>query len=292
MKAIICVRPNRADDVGSMTTLVYANHDGVELEGDLYLPQGNGPFPVLIAVPGGGWRVCVRAGLQQWGRYLAGRGFGLFAIDYRVATAARKAFPEAVQDVIAAVRFIRGSAAALSLDPQRIGLLGASAGAYLAAMAGLAHDDPAWSAGYPNDTFADVSAEVKVLVAVYGIYDLKAHWEDDLRLNPSAEGNAVRNLIGNDPYEDPQRYFAASPLSHITYAKNQMPVFVTWGTADEIVNPAQSERFVRSLQQARFNVITRQVVGASHFWFSHPLDEPTTDSAQLAPRLSLFLRAL
>src|SRR5690242_15739217 len=112
-----------SDDVIHREGVTYASHGEVQLQGDLYLPKGTAPFPILIAVPGGGWRACVRTSLREWGFYLAARGYGVFVIDYRLATATRKAFPEAVQDVLAAVRFLRSSGASLSIDPNRIGLL-------------------------------------------------------------------------------------------------------------------------------------------------------------------------
>jgi acetyl esterase/lipase len=271
--------------------ITYCTHDGVALAGDLYLPKGDGPFPVLIGAPGGAWRQCARASFRQWGLYLAARGYALFAIDYRVATTTRKSFPEAVHDVIAAVRFVRGSAASLSVDPQRIGLLGASAGAHLAALAALAHDKPAFGGKYPDDPFAAVPAAVKTLVVVYGIFDLVEQWYEDSSFYPGPEGNHARNLTGKDLFEDQQVYVDASPIRHLSYDNNRISVFVTWGTADEAVNPAQSQNFVRALKRSRFNVKTHQIVGASHYWFTQPLDEPTSDSANLAPRLTWFLDA-
>src|SRR6186713_1303483 len=114
-------------DVSYRENVAYCGRGGKELRGDLYLPKGNGPFPVLVGVPGGGWRICIRASLREWGFYLASRGYGMFVIDYRLATATHKAFPEAVHDVLAAVRFIRASASDLRIDGCRIGLIGASA---------------------------------------------------------------------------------------------------------------------------------------------------------------------
>jgi len=271
--------------------LTYCNHDGIELQGDLYLPQGDGPFPILVGVPGGGWRICERASLRDWGSFLASRGYGLFVIDYRLATSSRKAFPQAVQDVVAAVRFVRGSSSELSVDPKRIGILGASAGAHLAALVALAGNKPVFCDGYPDDSHAAIPADVKTLVAVYGVYDLFRHWQDDLDRNPAPEWNLARNLIGKDPYEDQAAYFEASPLRHISYDKNRMPVFVSWGGSDDLVDPSQSEIFVRALQQARFAVRTRKLPAASHFWFSDPLDDPSSDSAQIAPRLMQFLNS-
>ena len=283
---------SESDTVTCHGSIAYCTHDGIELKGDLYLPKSGGATPVLVAAPGGAWRVCSRASLREWGVYLAARGYGMFAIDYRVSTPTRKAFPEAVRDVISAVRFIRGSAARYAIDPQRIALLGVSAGAHLAALAALAHDHADFGGAHPDDAFASVSAEVKSAVLVYGIYDVFKQWQADLALNPGVEGSVTRNLIGKEPYEDPQRFFDASPIKYVTYARNRLPVLVSWGTNDEFVNPAdQSEQFVRVLQQARFNVRTHRAVGASHFWFAQPPEEAGTDSAHLAPRLLMFLKS-
>jgi acetyl esterase/lipase len=97
--------------------LTYATHDGVALQGDLYLPKGSGPFPGLVAVHGGGWQQGARSAFQYWGPYLAARGYGLFAISYRLAKKGAKTFPEAVHDVVAAVQFLRVKAAEFRLDP-------------------------------------------------------------------------------------------------------------------------------------------------------------------------------
>ena len=115
----------------------YATHDGVSLLGDLYLPAGAGPFPALVGVHGGGWQAGARNAFQFWGPYLAARGYGLFAISYRLAKKGQKMFPQAVNDVLAAVQFVRGSAGELKIDPERIGLFGASAGGHLASLAAL-----------------------------------------------------------------------------------------------------------------------------------------------------------
>src|SRR6202051_2836343 len=66
--------------------ITYANHDGVELQGDLYLPKGAKSAPALVAVHGGGWVQGVRAAFQYWGPYLAARGYAVFAISYRLPT--------------------------------------------------------------------------------------------------------------------------------------------------------------------------------------------------------------
>src|SRR5262245_30573385 len=165
------MRPN--DSVEIRQNLTYATHDGVALAGDLYLPkQGGGPFPTLVALHGGGWQAGVRSSFQHWGPYLAARGYALFAISYRLAKPGQKTFPQAVQDALAAVQFVRGSAKDFQLDPERIGLLGASAGAHLAAIAALGGKEAMFAGAYPQDRHASISAKAKVLVGVYGVYDL------------------------------------------------------------------------------------------------------------------------
>src|SRR5206468_6735456 len=126
-----------AQSIETRGGLTYATHDGVALLGDLYVPAGAGPFPALVAAHGGGWQAGARTAFQFWGPYLAARGYVLFAISYRLAKKGQKMFPQAVTDVLAAVQFVRGSAGSLRVDPERIGLFGASAGAPLASLAAL-----------------------------------------------------------------------------------------------------------------------------------------------------------
>jgi acetyl esterase/lipase len=106
------------------SALTYATHDGVALQGDLYLPKARGSVPAPVAIHGGGWQQGARDAFRHWGPYLAARGHALFAVSYRFAKKGKKAFPEAVRDVLAAVQHVRGNAAALGIDGGRVGLFG------------------------------------------------------------------------------------------------------------------------------------------------------------------------
>src|SRR5438067_9116219 len=110
--------------------IVYASRPGEELRGDFYAPAGTGPFPVIVAAPGGGWFVSDPGGLKNWGEFLARNGIAMFAIQYRVS-AQEKTFPKPVFDVLSAIQFVRGSASDFNIDPDRIALLGSSAGAHV-----------------------------------------------------------------------------------------------------------------------------------------------------------------
>lgn len=268
--------------------LTYATHDGVKLAGDLYVPAGAGPFPALVAVHGGGWIQGARSQFQYWGPYLAERGIALFPISYRFATKDKPTYPEAVQDVIAAVQFVRGEAAALKIDPNRIGLFGASAGAHLSALAALAHSEPPFKGGYPQDAHASVSAAVKVLVGVYGVYDLYAMWQKYLLNSPKV--NNIEHFIGASPMDNRRVYFDASPINYTTFANNSLAVYLSVGTEDDLVDRAtQTDAFLAALKQANFFVRTCIVQGSGHYWASDPIDEPGSFPAVLAPKLVRFL---
>lgn len=276
------------DDIDVRPGLTYATHDGVALLGDLYVPKGAGPFPVLVALHGGGWVQGVRAAFQHWGPYLAARGYAVFAISYRLAKAGQKTFPHAVQDALAAVQFCRGSAREYKLDPERIGLLGASAGANVAGLAALGAEAEIFRNGYPEDPHAKASAKVKVLVGVYGVYDVLAMWQA-YEIGSPGENN-IEKFIGCAPMDNRQLYFDASPINYATYANNQIGVFLACGTEDDLVDRrANSDALLFALKQARFFVRTCIIPGAGHYWMNDSIEEPTSYTGFLAPRLLRFL---
>ena len=274
-------------DIEVRPGVTYATHDGVALAGDLYAPKGAGPYPALVAVHGGGWQLGVRTAFQYWGKYLAQRGYVLFAISYRLAKKGQKMFPQAVQDVLAGVQFVRGSAGEFKVDPERIGLMGASAGAHLAALAALS--GTAFTGGYPQDKHASVSAKVKALVGVYGVYDLKEMWHRYAMQSPSE--NNIGNFLGASPMENPRLYFDASPINYVTFANSQIGVYLAVGTEDDLVaREPQTDAFLLALKQAGFFVRTCIVQGAPHYWMNDPIEEEGSHSGFLAPRLVRFLQ--
>src|SRR5262249_55416080 len=157
--------------------VAYATHDGVSLLADLYLPAGGGPFPALVAVHGGGWQAGARSAFQFLGPYLAARGYVLFAISYRLAKKGQKMFSQAGNDVPAVGQFVWRGGGQIKVDPERIGLFGASAGAHLAALAALAGESALFKGAYPDDAHAAVATKVKALIGVYGVYDVVEMWQ-------------------------------------------------------------------------------------------------------------------
>ena len=268
--------------------LTYATHDGVALQGDFYLPQTRGSVPALVAVHGGGWQQGARSAFQHCGPYLANHGYAVFAISYRFAKKGHRAFPQAVQDVIAAVQFVRGSAASFGIDPGRIALIGASAGAHLAALAALGGRSSIFAGGYPDDPHGSLDSTVKALIGVYGVYDPAAMWEAYRVASPL--DNNIENFLGAALPENRQLYFEASPISYATYANNRTAVLLAYGTEDDLVDRRpHSEAFLKGLKQAGFFARSCVVQGAGHYWLSDPLEETDSYAGFFMPRLTRFL---
>lgn len=266
----------------------YARHDGVALLGDLYAPAEGGKHPVLVAVHGGGWQQGTREIYRHWGPYLAARGWALFAIDYRLSKPREPSYPGAVHDVRAAVQFVKGAGTAMRLDPERLALVGDSAGGHLAALVALAGDAAPFAGGYPGDAHAGLSTKVKAVVGIYGVYDLVQQWSHDLV--PRCGDPIVVKFLGAAPRQNRRLYFDASPLSYATTDNNQTAFLLSYGTEDDIVDRGpQSEAFLVALKQAGFFARTVVMQGAGHFWMSDPIEELGSVTGHLAPRLLRFL---
>ena len=192
--------------------LVYAEHDGTGLVGDLYLPKGRAKAPALVAMHGGAWRAGNRAFYKYWGSFLARNGYALFSIDYRLGKPGT--YPAAVYDVKAAVQFVRAKAAAFDINPDRIGLMGDSAGAQLAALLALAGDR--FTSAHRDDPYAATDINVKAVVGFYGIYDMLTQWNHDTRAQRRQELLAQRNqdLIRRPGDNITEEFLGVSPMQN------------------------------------------------------------------------------
>jgi acetyl esterase/lipase len=265
----------------------YARHDGAALMGDLYAPEAPGRYPAIVAVHGGGWQLGTRDSYRSWGPYLAARGYALFAVGYRLSKPGEPSYPAAVHDIRAAVQFLKGRGEGLKADPDRIALMGDSAGAHLAALVALAGDHATFAGAYRDDACAALSAKVKAAVCIYGIYDMVAQWNHDL--TPRLRDSICEKFLGAAPIENRRVYFESSPMSYVTTDNNATAFLLSWGTEDDIVDCKQSEDFLTALKQARFYARTVVMQGAGHFWMSDAIEEPTSTPGYLAPRLLRFL---
>jgi len=222
------------------------------LELDLYLPPAPSPAPVIVHVHGGGWRrgsrrhPLPRLGADFYER-LAGQGFAVAAVDYRLSGEAR--FPAAVEDVRAAVGWVREQAGGYGLDAGRVFLWGDSAGGHLALLNGLTGADVqgvvAW---FPVTDLAGLAADV---AAAGGVPD------------PGPESREAL-FLGAPAASVPDLAREASPVAHASAAAP--PVLLMHGAADDLVPPAQSIRLAEALTEAGATVELELVPDATHFW--------------------------
>ncbi len=266
----------------------YARHDGVALHGSFWRPKGDGPFPVLICIHGGGWQQGGPDNYEYWGEWLAPRGWAVFAISYRYSSATQKSWPECFLDCRAAVQYVRGKAVQLGVDPDRISLMGDSAGGYLSALVALAGERSEFANRYPEDEFARVSTRVKAVVGNYGIYDLYAQWLHDQPIRPN--DHIVQKFMGFPPMQDRRAYIDASPMTYVETRNVGPSFYLMHGNQDDVVHYSQTDDFHFALRLAGF--YTRRLVadGAGHYFVSDPIDEPGSRSAWLAPRVLRFLQ--
>jgi acetyl esterase/lipase len=276
-------------EVVTQTNVEYAQHDGAKLVGDLYRPKGVAKAPAIIAVHGGGWQNGSRAGYRYWGPYLARSGYVVLSIDYRLGKAGT--YPGSVYDLKAAIQFVRVKAADLGVDPDRIGLMGDSAGAHLVALVALAGEEPQFSSAYRDDPNAATPANVKAVVAFYGVYDMLAQWEHDQIARPRDQ--IVEKYLGVAPMQNRRIYFESSPMSYATIDKRSTRFLLIHGTNDDIVDPeTQSGAFLTALTQSGFFVRRIILPGAGHFWSSDPFEsEPHSYAAMTIPRMVRFLES-
>jgi acetyl esterase/lipase len=220
---------------------------------DLYLPeQGEGPFPLILSIHGGAFMGCDKADLQIL-PMLEGlkRGYAVAGLNYRMSGEAR--FPALVQDVKAAVRWLRANASQYKLDPARIAAWGGSAGGYLASMLGT-------SAGIPE--LEDLSlgnptqpCNVQAVVCWFGPTNF-LNMDDYLAasgLKPSeeqshsSENSPESLLLGRKITEIPELVRAANPETYIR--PDAPPFLLQHGTLDPTVPVQHSIDFALKLKK-------------------------------------------
>jgi acetyl esterase/lipase len=231
----------------------YARVNGASLGMDACLPESTNKAPAVIIVHGGGWvRGNREVDVAPLFEPLRDGGFAWFSIDYRLATDVTQ-FGVAIDDVRQSIRFVKSHAAEFHIDPDRLALIGESAGGQLAAMAALRGG-------------ADES--VKAVVALYAPTDL-------VTLVKTSEyiPARIRNSVQGTPWEG----FILAGLAQLSPANNvrrDMPPFLfIHGTADSLVPFSQSRDMCNRMRQAGASCELYPVEGAGHglrWWESYP----------------------
>jgi acetyl esterase/lipase len=254
--------PYSAVPLTSIAGIPYGPEDRPTLVLDLLgpCPLPERPLPTVIRVTGGGWAEENRAGATvspQHGtgiRFLAAAGFLAGAISVRLSWQAP--FPAQVHDVKAAIRWLRSHSGDYPIDPDRIGIMGDSAGGHLAGLAALTGDNPdlEGDSGSPGR-----SSHVQAVVAISAPADFLTL--GDIESDRPAPPEPVRfardldgveafltQLFGGPLRERQDLMRMASPISHVH--RDAPPFLIVHGTRDETVPFEQGERLHSALEQA------------------------------------------
>jgi acetyl esterase/lipase len=195
--------------------ILFAQPGGQRLTLTVYRPHEDGHFPAIVQIYGGAWQRGTPEDQSEFGRYLAARGYVVFAIDYRHAP--RWKWPAQIVDVRSALAWIREHAENYRADVTRLALVGRSAGAQLALIAAYEPNAP----------------RIRGVVSYYGPVDLAEGYRNPPKPDPLGVRGIEEALLGSTPDSVPGRYREASPISYVT--RRLPPTLLVYGGRDHVV---------------------------------------------------------
>lgn len=252
--------------------ITYKNTAGNSLALPLHLHlicpvgQESERFPLLIYIGGGGWRVSNPERHLPELAFFAEKGFVVASIEY--CTTANGIFPEQIIDVRTAIRFLRSHAEQFKIDPECVFLMGGSAGAYLAAMAGTL----AGTTDFQGTEYLEQSDGILGTICLYGLFDF-------CKLNQDVP-NASNSMV-------PVQLFLSSKDEEIlrrssvtTYVgRTKTPFLLLHGDHDEMVSYHQSEYFYQQLVNAGISAELYLISGGRHA--SEEFSQPEVQNIEL-----------
>jgi acetyl esterase/lipase len=269
------------DGVRLVEDITYATTSGEELRLDLVLPErSDRPVPTAIYVHGGGWaRGNRRVDLARRIAGVARLGIAVAAIDYRLGAPGR--FPAAVDDVRAAVRWLRAHGGEHGVETTRIGAWGSSSGAHLALVAALSRD------GGPGGEVGDggSGSGIDAVVSFFATSDLAARATRsamERRIMPPGPEHAFLGLDEiDDEAEAIRRARAASPITMVH--SDAPPMLLVHGDVDQLVPFSQSQRLHDAIMTAGGRSTLVCLGGAGH-------EDAAFDQPFVAVLVAQFLR--
>ena len=255
----------------------YARPQGLPQRLDLHVPDGPGPWPLVVWVHGGGWQGGDKA-LAPAGAQLrqATRGYAVASVNYRLSGVAPH--PAQIHDVKAAVRWLRLHAAEYRVDPSRVGAWGSSAGGHLVALLGASGG----VAPLEGDENPGASSLVSAVVDWYGPSDLPNMQALGLPCSGdhSSASSPEGRMLGCAVASCPEKAREASPLAWVS--PDDPPFHIVHGTADCTVPPLQSRALHDALDAAGVSSSLTWIDGGGH-------GGPQWSDAVRLPALEAFL---
>ena len=260
-------RPNRGklpDGVVAHRDLVYAKAGEKELLLDVYVPEDakGQSLPLVVWIHGGAWRGGNKKNCPALP--LTKRGYVAASISYRLSTEA--IFPAQIEDCKAAIRWLRANAGKYSIDPERIGVWGSSAGGHLVALLGTSGDVKELEQQHEH---RDQSSRVQAVCDFFGPTDFLKMDEDSLpnsKLVHDDPKSPESMLVGVPIQDNPDKVARANPITYVT--KDDPPFLIVHGNKDPLVPWQQSKYLFDAMTKTGLKDVKFQVVeGAGHgFW--------------------------
>jgi acetyl esterase/lipase len=245
--------PTVPDNVLWQSGIEYSNPDDQHLQLNLARPKtGDGPFPAVLCIHGGGFRAGTRDGYDGLCMQLAKRGYVAATMTYRLSPKFK--FPAAVHDTKAAVRWLRANAATYKIDPHRIGVTGGSAGGHLAQFLAVTAHVPEFEGTGGNP---EQSSSVACVVNLFGPSDFTKSY------GKSVDAAVVLPMwLGGNLDTARPRHVRSSPLYWVT--PDAAPTLCIHGTEDKYVAYEQAVWLVDRLQAAGVEAELLTLKGAGH----------------------------
>jgi acetyl esterase/lipase len=237
-------------DYVAQIDVVYTKVKDWEGRADLYIsPNASKPTPILINIHGGGWRSGVKETQGGFNSFFKA-GFAVANMEYRLSGQATA--PAAVEDTRCMLIYLIQNAKALNIDPNKIIIMGGSAGGHLALMGGLLANDHRFDTNCPGVENVKVAA----IIDKYGIADV---W--DWTYGPEHKSSSPKLWLG-DKVNDENFIKSVSPISYLT--KNSPPIFIVHGDSDPTVPYQQSVDLYKKLQDLGVKSQFMTVEGGLH----------------------------
>jgi len=247
----------------------YCTGGGKPLLMDVFVPQHRTrtPTPAVLWIHGGGWERGDKNG-NSGAQLLADEGFVTASLFYRLS--GDSPFPADIEDCKCAIRFLRANAAKYGVDPDRVGVAGASAGGHLAKLVATA-DQSAGLEG--NGGWQNVSSKVQAASAYYGVSDFTV----GATQFQHHTGLVVLKLFRGTEKDKPELYRKASPIFYVS--KDDPPLLLVHGEKDDLVPFDQSVRMAEAYRRAALSVEFIAVKNAGHD-FEQVGDAPVSPSVE------------
>jgi acetyl esterase len=244
--------------------VVYASPGGHELTMDISWPEGEGPFPCLVIIHGGGWELHTNRVMQGMARYITNRGYAVFNINYRTLPEGIT-MQEIVEDCLGAIIWVKEHAQEYNGDPERIAVTGDSAGGHLTAMVVTRGTDPEFNPTYTGS--GRYHATVNCAIPTYGVYEFKS-------ISKITAGMYTKRIFGSTYKADPELYERFSPKYFIR--ADLVPQLIIVGNLDPLY--AANRAYQKALEDAGAPVKLHVVKGQSHAFLNYYWEDRGRDN--------------